>query len=213
MTVISVGRAKHSHELTPSSGNGSKVVYVGFQKTGSTSFGMFFDRLGLRTCGFRPDFARPNEDLNTQEILKFAEKYDAFQDNPWSILYKELDLQFPGSKFILNIRDSEGWYESCVKEFGETTIPMRVHIYGIGSPINNKETFVKRYEKHNNDVLDYFKDRSDDFLQVDLFGDSSQSVSRQIKEFLGKTGPSYEGVGIGHYNKHRDLPYYEVYRW
>ncbi len=34
-------------------------------------------------------------------------QYDAFQDNPWPIIYKGLDVKYPDSKFILMLRDPD----------------------------------------------------------------------------------------------------------
>lgn len=38
-------------------------------------------------------------------ILKVSEDYNAFHSEPWTQFYKELDLKYPDSKFILTIRD------------------------------------------------------------------------------------------------------------
>jgi hypothetical protein len=45
------------------------------------------------------------------------EKYDAFQDAPFSLktVFAQVDALFQNSKFILTVRDPEEWYESLVK--------------------------------------------------------------------------------------------------
>jgi hypothetical protein len=138
---------------------------------------------------------------------KVAE-YDAFEDNPWPVLYKELDQRFPGSKFVLTRRPAEAWIRSMVKDFATTETPMRRWIYGedAGCPEGNEDVYIARYERHNKEVLEYFKDRPDDLLVFDLpKGDgwdklcgflghdipnepfphaNKASLSRKIKNFL-----------------------------
>ena len=99
-----------------------------------------------------------------------VEKYDAFEDNPWPILYEELDQRFPGSKFILTRRPAEAWIRSQTRDFATTETPMRRWIYGddAGCPVGNEEVYVARYEQHNRDVLAYFRDRPEDLLVFDL---------------------------------------------
>ena len=48
-----------------------------------------------------------------QTALERARDYDAFEDLPWCLLYRELDEAFPGSKFVLTVRSSsEVWLRS-----------------------------------------------------------------------------------------------------
>jgi len=110
----------------------------------------------------------------------------AFQDNPWPIIYKELDKKFPGSKFILLLRDSQSWIKSQVRHFGVKETPMRKWIYGVGCPKGNEEIYVKRFDDHNREVLAYFKDRPNELLVLDLpNGDGWEKLC----PFLGKDVP------------------------
>ena len=51
---------------------------------------------------------------NYDPFKRFVEKYDAFQDLPFSIRHSYIvcDALFSNSKFILTIRDPETWFES-----------------------------------------------------------------------------------------------------
>jgi hypothetical protein len=93
-----------------------------------------------------------------------VEKHDAFQDNPWPILYREIDQKYPGSKFILTLRPTDDWIRSVVSHFGSQVTPMRKWIYGVGSPKGSEQIYIDRYEKHNEGVLRYFSDRPKDLL-------------------------------------------------
>ncbi len=97
-----------------------------------------------------------------------VDDFDAFQDNPWPIIYKELDAKFPGSKFILTLRSSESWIKSQVNHFGKKETPMRKWIYGVGSPEGNEDIYVDRFKCHYEEVIEYFKDRPHDLLIMDL---------------------------------------------
>lgn len=145
-----------------------KVFCIGFHKTGTSSLSAALKVLGYRVTGAagRHDPEIGNKVLSIAYPL--VEKYDAFQDNPWPIIYKDLDTKFPGSKFILLIRTPESWIKSQVKHFGVKETPMRKWIYGVGCPAGNEEIYLKRYNEHNEEVLDYFKDRPDSLVVMDL---------------------------------------------
>ena len=69
-------------------------------------------------------------------------RYDAFQDNPWPVLYRDLDEAYPGSKFILTLHDPQAWIASLVRHFGLEETPMRRWIYGFGCPQGNEAVYV-----------------------------------------------------------------------
>jgi len=151
-----------------------KVFCIGFHKTGTTTLEVALKKLGYRVTG---SFGTKDPDIaNKVHEMAYAmvDQYDAFQDNPWPILYKELDERFAGSKFILTRRPAESWIRSQVKDFASTETPMRRWIYGenAGCPDGNEDTYIARYERHNREVLDYFKDRPDDLLLFDLPADA-----------------------------------------
>ena len=99
-------------------------------------------------------------------------------------MYKELDLKFPGSKFILTTRDSKKWYKSALKHFGCSTNEVRKWFYGDGNddPVGHEEIWIARKEKHENEVREYFQQRPDDFLEMDF---SKGDGWDQLGPFLG----------------------------
>lgn len=146
-----------------------KVFCIGFQKTGTTSLGRALQILGYRVCG---PVGCTNPDIKRRALTWAVDRvpdYDAFQDNPWPLLYKEMDRLYPGSKFILTTRHPRSWLRSTKKYFGYYEAPAEVWIYdGVGTPIKNQKRFLKRFKEHNQEVLDYFKDRPNDFLEINL---------------------------------------------
>lgn len=169
----------------------AKVFGVGFHKTGTTSLGVGLEMLGYRVCGpvgkWDPDIA---ENVMVLALAATAE-YDAFQDNPWPLLYREMDERFPGSKFILTIRPTEGWVASVVNFFGTEETPMRRWIYGDGAgcPVGNEEVWAARYDAHNREVIAYFADRPGDLLVMRLIeGEGWEALC----PFLGHEPPADE---------------------
>jgi hypothetical protein len=167
-----------------------KVFCVGFHKTGTTSLARALTLMGYRVTG--PNGVRDPE-IGRRALpmaLELVQRFDAFQDNPWPILFRELDQHFPGSKFILTLRKPEEWIQSLVRHFGEETTPMREWIYGgHGSPVGNEGIYLERYARHNADVLGHFRDRPADLLVMRITEGDGWDL---LCPFLGKTVPDRE---------------------
>ena len=175
-----------------------KVFCIGFHKTGTTSLASALTHLGYRVAGNQgvddPDIAN-----KVQAIADaLVGEYDAFEDNPWPILFKELDRKYPGNRFILTLRSPESWIQSQLKHFGSTETPMRQWIYGVGCPQGNEEIYLKRFEAHNREVLEYFQDRPNDLLVMDFTkGDGWEKLC----DFLDVEVPD---IPFPHFNKASD---------
>ena len=106
-------------------GKPAKVFCIGFHKTGTTSLAVALERLGYRVTGpdgvYDPAIARNAKAL----AARLVPRYDAFRDNPWPVLFRELDALARGSKFILTVRDADGSLRSQVRHFGKKSSPMR----------------------------------------------------------------------------------------
>ena len=166
-----------------------KVFCIGFHKTGTTSLKMALMELGYRVKG---PFGRREPDIGAVVEAQAREvigKYDAFQDNPWPIIYRFLDREYPGSKFILSVRPTEKWIASVRDHFSGRAPKMREWIYGPGKgdPAGNEALYVERYERHNREVLEHFKDRPGDLITFDISaGDSWEKLCA----FLGHPVPA-----------------------
>ncbi len=175
-----------------------KIFCIGFHKTGTSSLTNALRILGYRVTG--PNGIRdPNIEQNVYSMAyELVDQFDAFQDNPWPIIYKELDKKYPDSKFILTLRDPESWIKSQVRHFGRKKTPMRKWIYGVGCPKGHESIYVARFNHHNQEVLNYFSKRSNDLLIMDLSkGDGWQELCM----FLDKEIPN---VSFPHANKASD---------
>lgn len=170
-----------------------KVFGIGFQKTGTTTLGVIFDRLGLRTAGYN-EFRHlaDRADLTLAEVealaLQIARGVDAAKDSPWPILYQSLDRAFPGSRFVHVTRDRDRWIESAVKDFGDHPNAIRRLIYDVPFPRGHEDRWLARYDRHNAEVRDYFAGRPDDCLFLRLEDGIDPAA---ICDFLGL--PPIEG--------------------
>jgi len=164
-----------------------KVFGIGFHKTGTTTLELVLKKLGYKVLGCKVSLAQKLFDKQYDDVLSLTEDFDALQDNPWPLLYKELDQKYPNSKFILTIRDEQKWISSVVNHFGKNHTDMREWIYGVGFPEGNEDIFLKRYKKHNQEVLKYFKNRHEDLLVVNWESGDSWN---EICNFLNETIPN-----------------------
>ncbi|MDZ4735818.1 MAG: sulfotransferase [Rhodospirillaceae bacterium] len=166
----------------------TKVFCIGFHKTGTSSLAQALRRLAYRVC-FNLQWNNPDLIRDVERVcFDLTKKYDAFEDNPWPLLYQQLDEWYPEAKFILTRRDTESWYRSASNFFGDRSTLMRQWIYGenAGSPIGNKAIYCERYDRHYRDVLAHFADQPDRMTIMDITkGDSWPELCR----FLGKNVP------------------------
>lgn len=108
--------------MTSQTGTQSKVFCISVQRTGTTSVGKFFRDFGYRWAGWPADekegrslawYAGDYEAIFSSPVFQEA---NAFEDSPWWLpdFYKVLFHRFPGSKFVLFMRDPDAWFDSMV---------------------------------------------------------------------------------------------------
>lgn len=182
--------------------NKEKIFNIGFHKTGTTSLTNFMKQNGYKSLhstaysmsrlnlGSQSDINEDSsEPVNLENILEkpllheLVQEYDFFSDNPWPLLYRQLDQSFPYSKFILTRRDTDSWVNSLIKYSGTQSTRMRQIIYGYGNPEDHITRYRKTYIRHNKDVVAYFGNRKD-LLVIDIEDDDS-GIADSLAEFLG----------------------------
>ncbi|MEM1003137.1 MAG: glycosyltransferase [Bacteroidota bacterium] len=148
-----------------------KVFGIGLGRTGTTSLCKALSHLGYRSVHF------PTPSLDGLMLIK---QCDAAADTSVAVNFQELDQQFPNSKFIFTVRNRTDWIQSCerleshlVKKFGnqlQTLFPwmkeLRQKTYG--QLFYAPEVWWEVYQNHQKRVLDYFKDRKQDLLIMQL---------------------------------------------
>lgn len=167
-----------------------KVFCIGFQKTGTTSLHAALTALGYRTAAVVGRGMTAEELTKTGAALciEAAKCHDAAQDMPWPIFFRELDAAYPGSKFILTVREPESWFRSIEAHFGAHPDAMQAFVYGhdAAAPAGNKERYLDVYAAHHRAVRAWFDDRPDDLLVMDL---EAGDGWRELCAFLGTPVP------------------------
>ena len=177
-----------------------KIFGIGWAKTGTTTLGKCFEHLGYSHTSTDLNLLRTimTGDLNLARCR--ANEFETFEDWPWPLLFKEVDQWFPGSKFVLTIRNPDKWMQSYQKMIKRQRAradiaTIRKYIYGASQLKDNEATYVARYQKHNTDVCDYFKNRPGDLLVIDW---ENGAGWKELCDFLNHTIPE---IPFPHENK------------
>ena len=111
------------------------------------------------------------------------EKHYAACDLPIPVLFRELDVAYPGSKFILTLRDENEWLESVRVHWSDKNpwrsqwdsdpFTNRIHREVYGRIKFDEAVMRECYRKHNADVIDYFRGRPRDLLVMDMSAGAS----------------------------------------
>ena len=163
------------------------VFGVGMNKTGTTSLQTALQYLGYRVMGEGHMYSRRLDHDAVMNNLKDMARYcDAFQDYPWFLKYQEIDETFPEAKFILTIRDTDSWIRSVQKYYSGYDRPSLGNAYGVSRAIGHEEEMIQAYERHNMEIIDYFRDRPEKLLVIDF---SKEEGWGRLCDFLGKPSP------------------------
>lgn len=187
--------------------NLGKVFCIGFQKTGTSSLRDALSKLGYRVTGvFGKDMTLA--DLRQNYVargLELAAQYDAVEDMPWPLMFRELDTAFPGSRFILTVRDTDRWYRSIANHFGSNPNHVEQLTYGddAPAPVGHEARYREVYEAHNEAVRAYFADRPGDLLELWLERGDGWA---ELGAFLGRDDiPEGLFVHTNSYSQRRSL--------
>jgi len=203
-----------------------KVFCIGHNKTGTTSLEAVFKEFGY-AVGSQPEAEMLLKDWAVRDfrrIIEYCKTAEAFQDVPFSLdyTYQTLDQVFPGSKFILTVRDSaDEWYESLVRfhskimnlSYRPPTVDdvknfsyrypswfwqAHQYIYGVDeTTLYDKKIYTEYYLSHNRQIEEYFRYRPNDLLVLNL---SETSAMQRLCKFLGI---EFTGQQMPHLNQSR----------
>ncbi|MGV7234716.1 MAG: sulfotransferase [Nitrosomonadaceae bacterium] len=180
----------------------NKIFGIGLSRTGTTSLSQFLQKVGINMIHC------PNE----KQL--FSPTTEASSDICVAIHYKKLDQMYPNSKFIYTIRDVNSWLASIQAHLDRKTankpekwagtsrktwaITNRIKIYG--QLDFDRETFLDAYNRHDNDVKEYFKERKQDLLILDVCDEDKEN---KILSFLGMSNNN--NTKFPHANKKRQM--------
>ena len=155
-----------------------KVFGIGLSKTGTSSLAEALNVLGINTIHYPHDAITYQELKAGQFRLSILNQYDGIADTPVVPYYPQFDKLYPGSKFILTIREKKEWLASVEKHWQVASTyedqPLkrefqhfiRTAVYGCID--FQKDRFSYVYDVHEQQVLRYFADRPDDLLVMNI---------------------------------------------
>lgn len=174
-----------------------KVFGIGLQKTGTTTLGACLKQFGYKHLSYDHDSISLLRKGDYELLFEKIDDYDSFEDQPWASLYKEVDLKYPDSKFILTIRkDSFAWFETFCRHCNR--IPWNEHrkfFFGYDTPYGHREHYINVYETHNDEVKKYFKDRPEKLLVV------CWELADGWKELCSFLSKEFPDIPLPHKNK------------
>jgi hypothetical protein len=199
-----------------------KIFCIGFYKTGTTTLYEALKLLGYRTVNGDTPGSYPGADDGATLVrqieagdyrLPTFELFDAFTDNPYFHLWREIHAQFPDARYILTVRDEKRWIESCVRFYANRRLrPMRIWMFGPhADPSRNeasRQAWLEAYRAHNAAVRARFAGAPDgQFLELDLVRAARWD---ELCAFLGQPVPS---LPFPHANPTRpDAPWRRAWR-
>lgn len=180
--------------------NSPKIFIIGLPRTATTSVCKALVELDFHTA-------------HTAYTQKTFEQAQVIADTPVFCDYQPLDSFYPNSQFINLIRPLEVWLPSIrqllqrmlhnlQREDGGFNPYLRRCYHDVFSPltsdnINSDEFLINCYERHQQGINDYFANRQQDLLTIDV---SKHGSYQQLLAFVGVTNsPSddFDRVNIG----------------
>jgi hypothetical protein len=158
-----------------------KVFGIGLSRTGTKSLAAALSMLGIRACWF-PHDRRTHRQLRSGDFrLRILNEYDALTDTPAAAYYPQFDKLYPGSRFVLTVRDRDEWLASCRQNWGRrgrrliSVVSPQWRKFGAfidtavyGCELYDEERFGYVFDTHIYNVRHYFAQRSWDLLVMDL---------------------------------------------
>ncbi|TGY87558.1 hypothetical protein E5163_14070 [Marinicauda algicola] len=179
----------------------SKIFGIGLSRTGTRSLTSALQILGFDCAHYPIDEDTYTELSNGQYDLTLLRDHDGLTDITTVPFYRQFDRLYPGSKFILTVRERESWLRSCQNHwfnrpaFKQAEDPddevhllmrqfLRAAVYGCYNFV--PERFVEVYDEHVRQVREYFRDRPGDLLEIDI---CSGEGFAKLAPFLGRAMP------------------------
>jgi hypothetical protein len=97
-----------------------KIFGIGLSRTGTMSLHLALGLFGFRSLQY-PPLERPHDLL---------EYHDAAVDTPVACMFHQLDALYPGSRFILTVREVHSWLDSTQAFFRPSAAARRVAARG-----------------------------------------------------------------------------------
>lgn len=176
-----------------------KIFQIGFNRCGTSSIYHFFRNKCesrprcVHWAGGRLATGMLSNSLAGRPLLEGEwEGYDVYTDmqafvntprGPGLFLahmefYRDLDVQYPGSRFILNTRGVDSWVSSRRRHYGPSVMALLARTYGTDDV---EGVWRGQWEGHHRGVREYFGGRSD-LLVFDIERDMGSKIADFLPE-------------------------------
>jgi hypothetical protein len=145
-----------------------KIFGIGLNKTGTKTLGECFKVFGFNNKSFDMGLLLEVSRGNLDGVFNAIDMFDSFEDWPWPLLYKQLDIIYKDAKFILTVRkDPQTWFESLCRH-AERTGPTEARkiAYNHEMPHKHEADHIQIYNRHNEEVGNYFFGREGKLLRI-----------------------------------------------
>jgi hypothetical protein len=164
-----------------------RVFCIGLNKTGTTSLARAFALLGLRAWHDAAGAAALIEHALAQGLPLLAgfDDYDCYADKPFAFWYRRLDAEYPGSRFILNTRDTAAWIDSRIAH----TAHWNAHQRGTDKPPRrlDPDHEVALKTRVEAEIRAYFATAPERFIEIDVCAGQGWN---ELCPFLGRSPPT-----------------------
>lgn len=189
-----------------------KIFGIGLSRTGTRSLTAALHAIGFDTIHYPADSGTLEALTSGRFDFPILAEYDGITDITVAPYFAQLDRRYPGSKFILTVRDKEPWLRSARyhwtgrsafdpsddperRTYMEVRRLLRAATYGCYE--FDEERFSWVYDQHVRNVRSYFAGRAADLLELDVCaGDGWEPLC----EFLGREVPNqpfpHKGQGL-----------------
>ncbi len=188
----------------------NRVFGIGLSRTGTSSLNQALNMLGVDSVHYS------NNIKSFDDVQLCLDMYEGFTDVPIPSMYKELDSIYQNSKFILTIRDMKKWMDSVKhyiklwNDMMEKTEPIlspeqaeerkiirgflaenyeKFYGYNLAKCIDDEKIdyiLSSAYSNHYLDVVNYFKDKKDQLLILDV---SEENSFIKLADFMNSSAP------------------------
>lgn len=169
--MSSAGRGKSAAQSRTAASPPAKVFGLGLSKTGTSSLRVALQQLGYSVAPPNKALLRRLRSGDPQALLDFTAHYDAFQDFPYPLAFREIFATYgTGAKYVLTRRSSpEHWYRSLCDHARTSRLMSGQWLsYGYYRPFGREAAYIDFYRTHNRSVRQFFRDRGaeDSLLEV-----------------------------------------------
>ena len=177
-----------------------RIFGIGMHKTATTSLHRALELLGYESWHWKSAHEAKAiwREVHNWGRSPTVERYYALCDLPIPLVFKELDAAYPGSKFVLTLRDERKWLEAVMRHFSVAynkwrtgwdgdPFTHRVHQLLYGRRDFEPDVMLERYRRHNAEVLEYFRHRPRDLLVMQM---DQGAGWRELCRFLNCSEPA-----------------------